>query len=63
MASPVWHYFKVSEKESKIAVCNVCVKQKSCSSTRCDGPVSGAKHTRVRPNTLSYFIYLWNKLN
>ena len=61
MASPVWQYFKVCEKDNKIAVCNVCVKQKSCSSTRCDGPVSRAEHTlRVRPNTLSYFIYLCN---
>ena len=24
MASPVWQYFKVSEKDNKIAVCNVC---------------------------------------
>ena len=24
MASPVWQYFKVSEKDSKIAGCNVC---------------------------------------
>ena len=63
MASPVWQYFKLSEKDNKIAVCNVCVKQKPCSSTRCDGPGSGAKHTlRVTPNTLSYLIYLWNKL-
>ena len=24
MASPVWQFFKVSEKDNKIAVCNVC---------------------------------------
>ena len=44
MASPVWQYLKVSEKDNKIAVCNVCVKQKPCSSARCDGPVSRATY-------------------
>ena len=24
ITSPVWQYFKVSEKDNKIAVCNVC---------------------------------------
>ena len=45
MASLVWQYFKCPKRTIKSWYAT-CVKQKSCSSTSCDGPVSGATHTK-----------------
>ena len=57
MASPVWHYLKVSENDNKIAVQRVWSRNPAAPPAVTD---RWAKHTRVRPNTLSYLIYLWN---
>ena len=66
LVKPFWRacfaaqYFKVSEKDNKIAVCNACEAEILQLRPLWRTGERSNTHTRVRPYTLSYLIYLWN---